>query len=79
MQIRAAAPPNRKLPRVLTKFVLLGQKYIWPEPDRQDLYLTNGKRPFTQGLRDDSRPLVAEFGSSTWYKYSASLRKSSLA
>jgi hypothetical protein len=39
----------------LTKFVLLGgQKYIWPEPDRQDLYWTNGKRPFTQGLRDDS-------------------------
>jgi hypothetical protein len=23
---------------------------IWPEPNSQDLYWTNGKRPFTQGL-----------------------------
>jgi hypothetical protein len=39
----------------LFKFVLLGQKYIWPKPDRQDLHWTNGKRPFAQGLRTDSR------------------------
>jgi hypothetical protein len=51
----------------LTKFVLLGQKYIWPEPDCQDLYWTNGKRPFTQGLRGMTVvPLAAKFGSSTW-------------
>ncbi len=50
---------------IVCKLVLLGQKYslmilskmasssldnIWAEPDSQDLYWTNGKRPFTQGL-----------------------------
>jgi hypothetical protein len=64
----------------LTKFVLLGQKYIWAEPNCQDLYWTNGKRPFTQGLRGMTAvPLAAKFGSSTWYKYSAVLSKSTLA
>jgi hypothetical protein len=47
----------------LTKFVLLGQKYeyIWPETDRQDLYWTNGKRPFSLDCGMTAAPLVAEF------------------
>ncbi len=56
MQIRAAAPhPIETFVIFLFKFVLLGQKYNWPKPDRQDLHWANGKRPFAQGLRTDSR------------------------
>jgi hypothetical protein len=43
MQIRAAAPhvhPIESFVIFLFKCVLLGQKYIWPEPDHQDLHCT---------------------------------------
>jgi hypothetical protein len=55
--------PIETLTIFVCKFMLLGQKYslmilskmasssldnIWPEPDTQGLYWTNGKRPFTQ-------------------------------
>jgi hypothetical protein len=57
--------PIETLTIFVCKFMLLGKKYslmiqskmasssldnIWQEPDTQDLYSTNGKRPFTQGL-----------------------------
>jgi hypothetical protein len=57
--------PIETLTIFVCKVMLLGQKYslmiqskmasssldnIRPEPDTQDLYWTNGKRPFTQGL-----------------------------
>jgi hypothetical protein len=57
--------PIGRLSLFMSKFLLLGQRYslmilskvasssldnIWPEPDSQDLYWTNGKRPFTQAV-----------------------------
>jgi hypothetical protein len=65
----------------MSKFMLLVQKYslmilfkmasssldnIWPEPDSQDLYWTNGGGTFhTETAGMTAAPLVAEFGSST--------------
>jgi hypothetical protein len=59
----------------VTKFVLLGQKYIWPELDVRIYIGPMGRDRSHRDCGMTAAPLVSEFGTWTWYKYSASLSK----
>jgi hypothetical protein len=80
MQIGAAAPPNRKLPHIFDKIRAAGPEIHLARTRPSGSILDQWEETVHTGTAGMTAvPLAAKFGSSTWYKYSALLSKSTLA
>ncbi len=80
MQIRAAAPTNRKLPHIFDNIRAAGPVIHLARTRPSGSILDQWEETVHTGTAGMTAvPLAAKFGSSTWYKYSAVLNKISIA